>query len=55
MKLSISALKERAEAIVSEELLIRITGGIKEECHNGDCQSGDYDGDDIMPDGLLQI
>lgn len=39
MKLSLDALKERAEAVASEELLSSITGGLAEECHNGSCES----------------
>lgn len=46
MKLSINALKERADVVVSDELLTSITGGVQDECHRGDC--GDYDGDDIL-------
>lgn len=40
MKLSLDALKERAEAIATEELLGLITGGLEEalvECHEGSC------------------
>jgi hypothetical protein len=33
MKLSLEALKERAEAIASEELLETISGGIQDSCH----------------------
>ena len=33
MKLSLDALKERAEAVASEELLGTITGGILDDCH----------------------
>ncbi|NDP22759.1 MAG: hypothetical protein GZ091_17025 [Paludibacter sp.] len=33
MKLSLDALKERAEAIASEELLETISGGLEEACH----------------------
>jgi hypothetical protein len=40
MKLSLDALKDRAEAIASEDLLSSITGGLAEECHNGSCESG---------------
>jgi len=40
-KLNLDALKERAEAIVSEELLVSISGGLQAECHEGDC--GDED------------
>lgn len=32
-KLSLDALKERAEAIASEELLATISGGIENSCH----------------------
>lgn len=34
MKLSLDALKERAGAVASEELMITITGGIEEACHD---------------------
>jgi hypothetical protein len=34
MKLSLEALKERAEAIASEELLNEISGGLANSCHN---------------------
>ncbi|WP_413998067.1 hypothetical protein ACMDB5_09735 [Flavobacterium sp. W1B] len=34
MKLSLDALKERAEAIASEELLGTISGGLEEACHD---------------------
>jgi hypothetical protein len=34
MKLNLEALKERAEAIASEELLESIAGGIMEACHD---------------------
>ncbi len=38
MKLSLEALKERAEAVASEELLGSITGGLQlEQCHEGSC------------------
>ena len=33
-KLSLDALKERAEAIASEELLGSISGGIEDACHD---------------------
>jgi hypothetical protein len=33
MKLSLEALKERAEAIASKELLENIAGGIAQDCH----------------------
>jgi len=33
-KLSLDALKERAEAIASEELLGTISGGLEEACHD---------------------
>jgi hypothetical protein len=32
-KLSLTALKERAETIVSEELLSAINGGLENDCH----------------------
>ena len=35
MKLSLEALKERAEAIASEELLGSINGGLLDSCHTG--------------------
>lgn len=35
MKLSLDALKEKAEAIASEELLNEITGGNAKGCHTG--------------------
>jgi hypothetical protein len=41
MKLSLEALKERAEAIASEELMNEISGGIANACHNS-CHSIDY-------------
>jgi hypothetical protein len=34
-KLSLDALKERAEAIASEELMASINGGTENSCHNG--------------------
>jgi hypothetical protein len=34
-KLSLDALKERAEAIASEELMASINGGTQNSCHNG--------------------
>jgi hypothetical protein len=33
MKLSLDALKERAEAVASEELLSSISGGMLDACH----------------------
>lgn len=32
-KLNFDALKERAEATASEELLLAISGGVKDSCH----------------------
>ena len=41
MKLSLEALKERAEAIASQELLSEINGGQAEsQCHRGSCSKG---------------
>mgnify|MGYP003600569968 CR=1 FL=1 len=37
MKLSLDALKERAEATASQALLGRIAGGLEAECHQGSC------------------
>ncbi len=34
MKLSLEALKERAEAVASEELLETISGGLENACHD---------------------
>ena len=34
MKLSLDALKERVEGVASEELMLTITGGIQEACHD---------------------
>lgn len=34
MKLSLDALKERAEAVASEELLNTISGGMEDACHD---------------------
>jgi len=34
MKLSLEALKERAEAVASEELMGSISGGLLNACHN---------------------
>ena len=34
-KLSLDALKERAEAVVSQELLNSISGGTENACHDG--------------------
>ena len=34
-KLSLDALKERANAIASEELMASINGGTENSCHNG--------------------
>ena len=34
-KLSLDALKERAEAVASEELLSTISGGTENACHDG--------------------
>jgi len=39
MKLSLDALKERAEAVASEELLGTISGGLEEACHDGPSNS----------------
>jgi hypothetical protein len=39
MKLSLDALKERAEGVASEELLKSISGGLEEACHDKDCNS----------------
>ena len=36
-KLSLDALKERAESVASEDLLKSISGGIQNACHDG-CQ-----------------
>lgn len=36
MKLSLDALKEKAELVVSEELLSGISGGMA-QCHEGSC------------------
>ena len=33
MKLSLDALKERAEVVASKELLISINGGNQDDCH----------------------
>jgi hypothetical protein len=33
MKLSLDALKERAEAVASEVLLSEISGGTQDDCH----------------------
>ena len=33
MKLSLEALKERAEAVASEELMNEISGGLQSACH----------------------
>lgn len=33
-KLSLAALKERAEAVASNELLESISGGIEDKCHD---------------------
>lgn len=40
-KLTLDALKERAENVASEELLGAISGGqmVEEACHDGDCNS----------------
>lgn len=35
MKLSLDALKERAGAVASEELMGSITGGVANACHDG--------------------
>jgi len=35
-KLSLEALKQRAEAVASEDLLATISGGTKNDCHPGD-------------------
>lgn len=34
MKLTLDALKERADAVASEELLLTITGGTENACHD---------------------
>ncbi|WP_165579394.1 hypothetical protein [Flavobacterium sp. ABG] len=34
MKLSLDALKNRAEAVASQELLETISGGVQEACHD---------------------
>jgi hypothetical protein len=36
MKLSLEALKERADGIASEELLLTISGGVEDACHDFD-------------------
>lgn len=41
MKLSLDTLKERAEAIASEELLGTISGGLEAACHDGSCRPAD--------------
>ncbi len=33
MKLSLDALKERAEVVASEEILNQISGGVNDDCH----------------------
>ena len=38
MKLSLDALKERAEATASTELLATISGGTANACHDGQTQ-----------------
>lgn len=45
MKLSLEALKERAEAIASEELMESINGGLENKCH----MTGILDIDAKMP------
>jgi hypothetical protein len=49
MKLSLEALKERADGIASQELLETISGGLEESCH--DSSSGNFgrDGDGNIP------
>jgi hypothetical protein len=47
MKLTINTLKERAEVVVSNELLTSIAGGLQSECHLGDCQDDTNDGDTL--------
>ncbi|MEO8534357.1 MAG: hypothetical protein ABI441_11420 [Flavobacterium sp.] len=42
MKLSLETLKERAEAVASEELLESISGGKMADCHQN---TGDWLGD----------
>jgi hypothetical protein len=39
MKLSLDVLRERAEAVASEELLKSINGGMQEDCHLCDIQA----------------
>ena len=34
MKLTLDALKERADAVASEELLSTISGGLENACHD---------------------
>lgn len=34
-KLNVDALQQRAEAVVSEELLATISGGLENACHDG--------------------
>ncbi|MCF6351095.1 MAG: hypothetical protein L3J23_08740 [Flavobacteriaceae bacterium] len=34
MKLTLDALKERADAVASEELLLTISGGTENACHD---------------------
>lgn len=36
MKLTMDALKERADAVASEELLLTISGGTENACHDGE-------------------
>ncbi len=40
MKLSLEALKERAEAIASEELMESIAGGLLNQCHPASGDTG---------------
>ncbi|BCY27578.1 hypothetical protein [Flavobacterium okayamense] len=46
-KLSLDALKERAEATTSNELLATISGGTENSCHDSLPDTADYTGNPI--------
>ena len=51
MKLTLDALKERADAVASEELLLTISGGTENACHD-ECENNPSTGNSWL-DWLL--
>ncbi|WP_290833465.1 hypothetical protein [Flavobacterium sp.] len=53
IKLSLDALKERANSVTSDGLMSSITGGLTEECHNGSCLTDkDIKDANLTPGGI---